>query len=102
MICRYGKKLSEFPRRFFPRAIDSRLPQLKQVYKILSQSANVGGVGGAIFGEITQHKFQLIINFMKEHCGFDRNSLFLDIGSGMGKPNFHAVIDPGCKVRDKS
>jgi hypothetical protein len=35
---------------------------------------------------------------MKDHCEFDEKSLFLDIGSGMGKPNFHVAIDPGCNV----
>jgi 16S rRNA G527 N7-methylase RsmG len=71
---------------------------LKLVYGILNRCANVGAVGGAIFGEITQQKFQEIINYMKEHCEFNDESLFLDVGSGMGKPNFHAAIDPGCKV----
>ena len=58
----------------------------------------MGGVGDAIFGELTQGAFQKVVEFLKDHCEFDQNSLFLDIGSGLGKPNFHVSIDPGCKV----
>ena len=27
-----------------------------------------------------------------DHCKFDEQSRFLDLGSGMGKPNFHAAL----------
>ena len=62
------------------------------------QTIRIAGVGGAIYGEITQQQFQKVVDFLKDHCEFDHQSLFLDIGSGLGKPNFHVSIDPGCQV----
>ncbi len=36
-----------------------------------------------------------MINLMKVHTGFDSSSCFIDIGSGLGKPNLHVAQDPG-------
>ncbi len=36
-----------------------------------------------------------MINLMKVHTGFDSSSRFIDIGSGLGKPNLHVAQDPG-------
>ncbi|CAM9758540.1 unnamed protein product [Phaeothamnion confervicola] len=38
---------------------------------------------------------QKVVNCMKDLCGLDAASAFLDVGSGLGKPNFH---DPGCQI----
>jgi len=38
---------------------------------------------------------QKMINLMKEHTGFDSTSRFIDVGSGVGKPNLHVSQDPG-------
>lgn len=35
---------------------------------------------------------------MVENCEMDSDSLFIDVGSGLGKPNFHAAQDPGVRV----
>ena len=35
---------------------------------------------------------------MKTNTGLDSSSFFLDVGSGIGKPNFHVAIDPGVQV----
>ena len=34
-------------------------------------------------------------NLMMEHCGLDKNSRFIDVGSGIGKPNLHVAQHPG-------
>ena len=44
------------------------------------------------------HSMQKVLNFMTEHCEMDCDSLFIDVGSGLGKPNFHAAQDPGVRV----
>ena len=44
------------------------------------------------------HSMQKVVNFMTEHCEMDSDSLFIDVGSGLGKPNFHAAQDPGVRV----
>lgn len=75
--------------------------EVSEVYRaIRRQTGALGGnaAGGAIYGEITQNSFQRVVDFMKEHCELSERSLFLDVGSGLGKPNFHVAIDPGVEV----
>lgn len=75
--------------------------EVTEAYKaIRKQTGALGGnaAGGAIYGEITQASFQRIVDYMKEHCELSESSLFLDVGSGLGKPNFHVAIDPGVEV----
>lgn len=75
--------------------------EVTEAYKaIRKQTGALGGnaAGGAIYGEITQSSFQRIVDYMKEHCELSESSLFLDVGSGLGKPNFHVAIDPGVEV----
>jgi len=34
---------------------------------------------------------------MKAHTNFASNSRFIDVGSGLGKPNLHVAQDPGAR-----
>lgn len=71
------------------------------VYKVIrKQTGTLGGngAGGAIYGEITQKSFQRIVDYLKVHCEFTKDSTFIDIGAGLGKPNFHTAIDPGVAI----
>lgn len=36
--------------------------------------------------------------FRQEETGFDENSSFIDVGAGLGKPNFHVAQDPGVEI----
>jgi hypothetical protein len=75
--------------------------EVSAAYKaIRKQTGSLGGnaAGGAIYGEITQNSFQRVVDFLKENCALTSESLFLDIGSGLGKPNFHVAVDPGVQV----
>lgn len=72
-----------------------------EVYKtIRKQTGALGGnaAGGAIYGEITRNSFQRVVDFLKINCDFSETSLFLDVGSGLGKPSFHVSIDPGVEI----
>lgn len=91
-------------------------PKVKKVYKIIQKSTGaLGGNGydGAIYGELTMQSMQKVriifcflityslekvINYMVENCGLSLDSRFIDVGSGLGKPNFHAAQDPGCRI----
>lgn len=71
---------------------------VKLIYKIIHNiTGAVGGNGsfGAIYGELTKGSMQKMVNLMKEHTGLDENSKFIDVGSGIGKPNLHVNEDPG-------
>lgn len=71
---------------------------VRKVYKtIKKRTGSIGGNAsfGPIYGELTMGSMQKIINVMKEHTGFCSSSRFIDVGSGIGKPNLHVSIDPG-------
>ena len=71
---------------------------VRQVYTIIRKlTGSIGGNGafGPIYGELTMGSMQKMVNLMKEHTGFDSSSRFIDVGSGIGKPNLHVAQDPG-------
>ena len=71
---------------------------VKTVYKIVKKlTGSIGGNGshGPIYGELTMGSMQKMINLMKEHAEFSSSSRFIDVGSGIGKPNLHVAQDPG-------
>lgn len=73
----------------------------KQMYSIIrkkNKSLGGSGAGGAIYGEMTIGTMQKIIDCMKTNLDFSKESKFLDIGSGLGKPSFHASQDPGVSL----
>jgi hypothetical protein len=51
------------------------------------------GYDGASYGEQSIGSFQHVIEFLKKHCQLTKNSRFIDIGCGQGKPNFHVSKD---------
>ncbi|GBG24769.1 Histone-lysine N-methyltransferase, H3 lysine-79 specific [Hondaea fermentalgiana] len=73
---------------------------LKMLYSLIRRKTGAlggGGAGGAIYGEVTQESFQRVVDVLVAQCGLNTESVFLDIGAGLGKPNFHVAISPGVK-----
>lgn len=71
---------------------------VKKVYSIVNaKTGSIGGNGhgGAIYGETTSVSMQKMIELMKIHTGLSNKSRFIDVGSGLGKPNMHVAQDPG-------
>lgn len=87
-----------------PHSMKSSLvisPRTEKVYRLVRKSTGaLGGNGydGAIYGELTMHSMQKIINTMVEKCELTHQSRFIDIGAGLGKPNFHAAQDPAVRL----
>ena len=76
-------------------------PKVEKIYKLIRKSTGtLGGNGstGAIYGELTMHSMQKCINVLVEKCEMNHTSRFIDVGSGLGKPNFHAAQDPACRL----
>ena len=75
---------------------------VEKVYQIVRKiTGTLGGSGSQeapIYGELTQGSMTKMVDLMKEHTNLDSSSFFLDVGSGIGKPNFHVAIDPGVQV----
>lgn len=70
----------------------------RQVYAVVNKmTGSIGGNGhgGAIYGELTVGSMQKMIDLMKVHTNFGPKSRFIDVGSGLGKPNLHVAQDPG-------
>ena len=73
-------------------------PNVQHVYKIVKNlTGSIGGNGhvGPIYGELTMGSMQKMVNLMMEHCDLNRESRFIDVGSGIGKPNLHVAQYPG-------
>lgn len=73
----------------------------ERVYKIIQKATGaLGGNGynGAIYGELTMRSMQRIINTLIEKFDLNSSSRFIDVGAGLGKPNFHAAQDPGVRL----
>jgi DNA-binding transcriptional MerR regulator len=71
--------------------------EVKEVYKIVQRATGAtggNGYNGAIYGELTAGSFQKIVNFMTEMCELNPQSRFIDVGSGLGKPNLHVLQSP--------
>jgi hypothetical protein len=84
----------------FGRLVTERIvpENVKQVYGIVRKlTGSIGGNGshGPIYGELTMGSMQKMVNLMKEYTGLDTSSRFIDVGSGIGKPNLHVAQDPG-------
>jgi len=77
---------------------DTVLETTRKVYGIVNKmTGSIGGNGhgGAIYGELTVGSMQKMIDLMKTHTNFGPKSRFIDVGSGLGKPNLHVTQDPG-------
>lgn len=77
------------------------LESVRRVYGIIKKrTGSIGGNSsfGPIYGELTMGSMQKMINLMKEHTSFDNTSRFIDVGSGVGKPNLHVAQDPGVEL----
>jgi len=76
-------------------------PRVDKVYKVIKRATGtIGGNGydGAIYGELTMGSMQKIVNIMMEKCRLSSDSRFIDVGSGLGKPNFHVAQYPGVRI----
>ena len=93
-----GNNENASPQKLAPLVIS---PKVELAYKIVRKSTGaLGGNGttGAIYGELTVGSMQRIMDYLKENCSLTENSRFIDVGSGLGKPNFHAAQDPAVRL----
>jgi hypothetical protein len=73
-------------------------PNVVKVYKMVRKlTGSIGGNGycGPIYGELTMGSMHKMIDLMITHCHLSKDSKFIDVGSGIGKPNLHVAQYPG-------
>lgn len=84
------------------RRINYRISdEVDHVYRVVSKKTGaLGGNGytGAIYGELTMGSMQKVAEYLAEECEMGVESCFIDVGSGLGKPNFHALHYPGVRL----
>ncbi|KAA0165805.1 hypothetical protein FNF31_01782 [Cafeteria roenbergensis] len=84
------------PERSLPGATSERV---RSAYADIKRvSGHVGGEahGGAVYGEMGRANMQRLIELMVRVTDLNADSVFLDIGSGLGKPSIHAAAAVGC------
>lgn len=75
--------------------------EVKNVYKLIQKSTGAtggNGYNGAIYGELTVGSMQKILSFLTESCELNQSSCFIDVGAGLGKPNFHVLQYPQVRL----
>jgi hypothetical protein len=73
-------------------------PNVKQMYRIVRKlTGSIGGNGysGPIYGELTMGSMAKMIQYMMDYTKLNSSSRFIDVGSGIGKPNLHVAQHPG-------
>jgi Histone methylation protein DOT1 len=66
--------------------------QLTLAYTEANIYAQQGMNWGPIYGELAVGSFDKVIKFLIKNCNMNENTRFIDVGSGMGKPNLHIAI----------
>lgn len=93
---------AETPKKLVEQNREQEVPkEVKQVYKVIHKATGVlggNGYNGAIYGELTIGSMQKVIDFLVSECGLSQESRFIDVGSGLGKPNFHALQSPAVSL----
>jgi hypothetical protein len=96
------KEINLVAKKKLPFGIDTKPidipPNVQRVYNIVQRhTGSIGGNGhgGAIYGELTIGSMQKMTNLMIEHTGLSKESRFIDVGCGLGKPNLHVAQYPG-------
>ena len=75
--------------------------RVDQVYKSTAKyngALGASGYNGPIYGELTQHSMHKLLEIMIDNCQLSTTSRFLDVGSGIAKPNLHALQFPGVSL----
>ena len=71
---------------------------VKYIYGIVNKATGkIGGNGngGPCYGELTIGMMQNVIDFLIKYTGLSKDSRWVDIGCGLGKPSLHVAQDPG-------
>ncbi|KAL7539077.1 hypothetical protein ACHAXR_009016 [Thalassiosira sp. AJA248-18] len=90
-----NKKKLPFGGNKKPIEIPDNVQRVYQIAHKHTGSIGGNGHGGAIYGELTTGSMQKMTNFMIEHTGLSKDSRFIDVGCGLGKPNLHVAQYPG-------
>lgn len=78
--------------------IHSRVDKIYKIVRKMTGALGGNGYNGAIYGELTMHSMQKIVDILIQKCSLSHHSRFIDVGSGLGKPNFHVAQYPAVQL----
>ena len=78
--------------------IHSRVDKIYKIVRKMTGALGGNGYNGAIYGELTMHSMQKIVDILIQKCSLTHHSRFIDVGSGLGKPNFHVAQYPAVQL----
>ena len=77
-----------------------RATEINDAFKVI-QSQGSGRIGGEsspdapLYGEISLGSLDELVESLKEYCDLGTSSIFMDVGSGTGKPSIYLAHNPG-------
>ena len=71
--------------------------KLRRLYHACRPRAGVVAGDGPIYGELRLGSFHNIVLALQKYTDIDQESIFLDVGSGLGKPCVHVAYVVGCR-----
>ena len=88
-------KRSLFGRFVEPIKCQQNVKDMYSIVRRLTGAIGGNGYSGPIYGELTMGSMQKVIDLMVKETNFSSSSRFIDVGSGIGKPNLHVAQYPG-------
>lgn len=76
---------------FFSDKMENKIEDLYSIIHKATGSLGGNAYASAMYGELTRGSMDAIFKLLKDECELNDKSSFIDIGSGLGKPNFHAA-----------
>lgn len=97
------KRSEELSRLCRPRiSLENDISDISYLYRVIKETTgDLGGngsPGSSMYGELRKGSMDQIVDFMVSKCELSRQSRFIDIGSGLGKPSFHVACRVECEL----
>ena len=82
--------------QLYGMAIPKHIKHLYSTIRGAIGSLGGAGAGGAIYGEVTMTSFHRLVLYLQSATKLHSDSIFIDIGAGLGKPNLHVAAYIKC------
>ena len=82
--------------RLYGMAVPKHIRSMYSTVRSAVGALGGAGAGGAIYGEVTMTSFHRLILYLQSTTQLNNQSIFLDVGAGLGKPNLHVAALTKC------
>lgn len=93
-ITRIETKLASMQLGFDAKEEDPKEAAIKRIYDKMKGEcfAYMESKEGGTYAHIQYTSLRTLLDYLREHCSFDRSSTFLDVGAGLNIPCHHAAM----------